>query len=172
MYIKKFLKYAILIILIQDKYLKCNSQANSNQTPSRGLKVNASLISEGGGGQISVKNLTRIDKSSSIDKKKNNREFPASARIKRSYDEYYDGEISPASIAAKDLPECILSRSEFYLSWWVHENGSLKLPASNRSGSSVGFADLSVNFHSESAIFKHVADMTSENPNDVRIIFY
>lgn len=169
MFIKSVLKCVIVIILIQIKCLKCNAQTSVNQTPSRGLETNASLITASGGGQISVKNVTSSDKKSSADKKQNNREFPPSTRRKKNSDnDYYDSEISAASSDAEDLPECILSRSEFYLSWWVHENGSLKLPTSNRSGSSVGFADLSVNFHSEGALFNHVLDMTTKNPNDVR----
>jgi hypothetical protein len=169
MFTKSVHKCLIVIILIQDTFVRCNSQTVNHQTTSHGLEVNASLIRSR---QISEENVTLSDNFSSD--KEQNKEFPPSAIRKKTigndnYYDYYDYyEISAASNDAKDLPECILSRSELYLAWWVFENGSLKLPASNRSGSSVGFADLSVRFNSESSIFNHISELTAANPNDVR----
>lgn len=65
--------------------------------------------------------------------------------------------------------ECILARSEFYLSWWVHENGSLRVTSSLRLNGS-GVLDLSLNFSSEDTIFTHVLNFTTDNPSEVTII--
>lgn len=62
--------------------------------------------------------------------------------------------------------ECILERSEFYLSWWVHENGSLRLPSINRTNVS-GFLDLSIQYATESSIFNQVLSFTSQHPKEV-----
>lgn len=164
MFIKKVLIDVIIFILICFAFTQCNAQRNNYQTSSRGLKTEASLIRDSSSEQINVKNVRKSENYRSKDKKQNNREFPPSARKKRDFDD----ELLAPIVEGKTSPECILLRSEFYLSWWVFENGSLKLPPSNRSGSSLGFADLSLNFHSETAIFKHLADMTTENPDDVR----
>lgn len=62
--------------------------------------------------------------------------------------------------------ECILERSEFYLSWWVYENGTLRLPTLNRTAMS-GFLDLSLQLATESMLYDFVLTFTSENPNEV-----
>lgn len=62
--------------------------------------------------------------------------------------------------------ECILAQSQFYLSWWVHENGSLRIPANVRLNTS-GILDLSLYFSTEDQIFNHVLSFTSNNPGDV-----
>jgi hypothetical protein len=73
-------------------------------------------------------------------------------------DYYYEEEFTTS--------ECILARSEFYLSWWVHENGSLRLPPSVRLNGS-GILDLSLHFTTENAIYTHVLSFTTDNPSDV-----
>jgi hypothetical protein len=73
-------------------------------------------------------------------------------------DDYYEEEFNTR--------ECILARSEFYLSWWVHENGSLRLPTSVRLNGS-GILDLSLHFTTEDAIYTHVLSFTTDNPSDV-----
>jgi hypothetical protein len=73
-----------------------------------------------------------------------------------------------------DLPqplECILAQSQFYLSWWVHENGSLRVPGNVRLNTS-GILDLSLYFTSEDAIYNHVLSFTSNNPGDVSVLFF
>jgi hypothetical protein len=65
-----------------------------------------------------------------------------------------------------ELNECILARSEFYLNWWVHDNGSLRLPSFNRLNTS-GILDLSLKFETEDALLTHVLTFTTENPADV-----
>ena len=62
--------------------------------------------------------------------------------------------------------DCILARSQFYLSWWVHENGSLRIPENVQLNTS-GILDLSLYFSTEDAIFNHVLSFASENPSDV-----
>lgn len=89
------------------------------------------------------------------------KEFPSSETYRD--DDYY--EISPAN-GDDDLPECILSRSELYLNWWVHENGSLKLPTSTRIDG-VGFLDLSFEIHSEESIYSQVLSMRTDNASEV-----
>jgi hypothetical protein len=164
---KGLIKSAIATILINYAIAHCNAnQSNSIQTPSRGLSSDASPIT---GELIKTQKIVTGDKFSSADSDENNREFPPSERRKRNIDNDYDYGISAASGDADSLPECILSRSEFYLAWWVHENGTLKLPASNRSGKYTGFADLSVKLASEDLLIKQVTEMTTDNPNDVRI---
>lgn len=174
---KSFLRYTIVLSLTQFKLTQCNFNANNNSTPLKGSVVEASLITGVRNVIRSEENVTLSDKSSSLDssgsdKSHNDREFPSSERHKRNlnlryqdsdYDDY--GSISPAS-GAPALPDCILSRSEFYLSWWVNEDGSLRMPASRPSGSA-GFADLSMKFKSEDTIFKHVLSMQTTNPKDV-----
>lgn len=69
-----------------------------------------------------------------------------------------------------DSSECILARSEFYLSWWVHENGSLRVQPPERLDGS-GFMDLSLNFSSEDSIYTHVLSFTTNNPKEVKMQF-
>lgn len=157
--------------------MQCDTKANNNQNPLFSSVAESSPIISHGERQISEENVTFSDNTNSLDnnvldKSQNNREFPPSARRKRNSDspyhdvDYsYDYGILPATV--QELPECILSRSEFYLSWWVNEDGSLRLPASNRSGTSSGFVDLSLKLMSNASIFRHVAGLTSDNPNDV-----
>lgn len=156
-----------------------NELVQSNEEVNRQTIVNSSLISSlttSGVSVISEKNVTtyklsRANDSRREDKSQNKREFPPSARHKRNFDtayhvnDYdYDG-IVPAS--EPELPECILSRSEFYLSWWVYENGTLRMPSSNRPGNTVGFVDLSILILSEDAMFRHVSELSTNNTNDV-----
>lgn len=90
-----------------------------------------------------------------------NKEFPPS-EVYRADDDY---DIAPAS-GDDQLPECILSRSEFYLSWWVHENGTLKITPSYRLNGG-GFIDLSLEVHSEEWIFEKVLSLRSLNASEV-----
>lgn len=167
--LKCILQFAVILIIIQCMPTQCNSDDNQSDTPTA---INSSLINSG------EKQINVYDSSSSEDKRKNdkilnNREFPPSPKLKRNFDksyladyEYeYEYGVSPASDS--ELPECILSRSEFYLSWWVNEDGTLRASRTNRTGNSPGFVDLSLKFRSEEAIFKHVSKMTSDNPLDV-----
>lgn len=64
--------------------------------------------------------------------------------------------------------DCILAQSQFYLSWWVHENGSLRIPTNVRLNQS-GILDLSLYFTSESAIYNKVLSFTTTNPGDVSV---
>lgn len=90
-------------------------------------------------------------------------EFPSSEFYRdEEQDDYY---ISPAA-GDDELPECILSRSEFYLSWWVHENGTLKIAPSYRL-SGVGFIDLSLEIHTEDSIYSYVLSLRSLNASEV-----
>lgn len=173
MLLKIVLRYAIVLILTQHKLIKCNLNVNQAQTNFNSTLEEASLIT-GGEKLITVEeNVTVVDKIT-VNNGDSGREFPSSARYKRNLDKSYhdiddyDYGILPAS--ASELPECILSRSEFYLSWWVNDDGSLKLPSSNRDGKSPGFADLSLKFQSDEAIFRHISEMRTENPNDVIMV--
>lgn len=183
MFYRSFLKCAIVLTLTQHRIVQCDIKVNNNKTPSIGSVAKTSPIISGGERQISEENLPFSDKTSSLDnrkfdKRQNNREFPSSAGHKRNSDtgyhdiDYsYDYGISPAT--TPELPDCILSRSEFYLSWWVNEDGSLRLPASNRPGSSSGFVDLSFKLNNTSStIFTHVSDLKTDNPNDVIVQKY
>lgn len=159
----------ILACAIVISITHCNSLANSNQRLSNGSPIApSSPITVGDSGQH---NVTFSDKIDSV-KFENQREFPPS-EVRNSDTPYRGGVdyddyelIFPASDDMTVLPECILSRSEFYLSWWVNEDGTLKVPPTNRTGSA-GFADLSLTFHSEDMMIKHVAQMTTDNPSDV-----
>lgn len=166
MFLIRILECAIVISITH-----CNSLANSNQNqrlPNGSPIAPSSPITVGDSGQP---NVTFSDKSS-IDRVKfeNQREFPPSARNSdtpyRGSNDYDYESMFPANDDVPSLPECILSRSEFYLSWWVNEDGTLKVNPTNRSGSA-GFADLSLTFHSEDMMIKHVAQMTTDNPSDV-----
>lgn len=67
--------------------------------------------------------------------------------------------------------QCILERSDFYLSWWVYENGSLRLPSVNRTAMS-GFLDLSLQLATESMLYEFVLSFTSQNPSEVNNSFH
>lgn len=54
---------------------------------------------------------------------------------------------------------------------WVNEDGSLKMSATNRTGQNAGFMDLSLHFHSEDFLFKHVVEMTTNSSRDVTLSF-
>jgi hypothetical protein len=168
MLFRSVVKCAIVVVALLHQ---CHCRTDDDQRQLNGLKANASLISG--------ENVTRRDKNFSLDKstndnKQNSREFPSSARHRRNLDkayhdtDYYEDGISPA-LATEDnvVEECILERSEFYLSWWVHENGSLKLPPSSRLGNSAGFADLSISFGSDNVIYRKITEMTSGNSSEV-----
>lgn len=71
-------------------------------------------------------------------------------------------EINDGSLSS----ECILARSEFYLSWWVNENGTLRIPTISRLNGS-GIMDLSLNFTSEDSIYTKVLSFTTNNPSEV-----
>lgn len=177
MFLKSFLKCAIVFSITQNRFAQCNLNANNNPTQSNGSVAETSPIRNSG----EEENVTFNDKKRStddtikFDKSHNKREFPSSAGHKRNLDtlyhdiEYnydYDYGIKPA-VSPDELPECILSRSEFYLSWWVNEDGSLKLSASNRGSTSAGFIDLSFNVQAHNATINHVLQMSTENPSDV-----
>lgn len=178
MFLKNFLKCAIVFTFTQNRFAQCNSNANINQTQSNdGSVAETSPIRNGGEEEYVTLNDKKhlINDSEKFDKSHNKREFPSSARHKRNLDTLYhdidynydyDYGIKPAG-SPEELPECILSRSEFYLSWWVNEDGSLKLPASNRSSTSLGFVDLSFKVQSNNTTILHVLQMTADNPNDV-----
>lgn len=172
MIIRSILKCVIVLTLTQYNTVQCDSDIKHNReasgTTSSSISNGARMISSG---EI----VTPSDNSSSLDKRRNDkREFPSPSKSHETLDttyldiDYDDSEIMAAS--ATELPACILSRSEFYLSWWVDENGALKLPTVNRDGKSPGFADLSLNFHTQDAIFRHVSHMTTENPSDVIVV--
>lgn len=168
MFFRSVLKCAIVFSVTQHRFAQCalNAKNNHKIIPNGST---TSLITDGEGNKVG-ENVTTSDKSdkndknASLDKKINDdKEFPPSDSHE-GFDFDYDYGVLPA--ITTELPDCILSRSEFYLSWWVNEDGSLRLPAS-RNGSSPGFADLSLKFQSEDAIFKHVSEMTSGNVHDV-----
>lgn len=103
---------------------------------------------------------------------RNARELNYSGEDGRGFGLEEEEEEDPSTEYEYDFPtnECILARSEFYLSWWVHENGSLRIPTGSRLNSS-GIMDLSLHFTSEYSIYTHVLSFTSENPSEVRTIF-
>ena len=175
MFFKTLLNCVIVLALTLCNIEKCSSERYNQRLPD-GSVAKPSPIIIGGEKKINVKNVTFSDKNDMLinhkyDKSQNNREFPSSARHKRNSDNPYHGiDIDIESLAASGVQEnfeCILSRSEFYLSWWVNEDGSLKLPASIRDGSSMGFVDLSFKYQSEALIFEHVSQLQTDNPNDV-----
>lgn len=113
-------------------------------------------------------NSVAIDYINFVDDNIEARESPeTSQEPNQSYQKLFDFGSSYSYMDSDEAqPECILARSEFYLSWWVHDNGSLRMPAVNRLNSS-GILDLALQFDSENSIFSHVLSFTSENPNEV-----
>lgn len=110
-----------------------------------------------------------IDKNNDYDNNENARESPNTSQDKhKSYQQFFDDYGSSFSVndSSSDSVECILARSEFYLSWWVFDNGSLRLPSFNRLNTS-GILDLSLQFSSEDQILTHILSFTSDNPSDV-----
>jgi hypothetical protein len=106
------------------------------------------------------------------DKEENARESPHTSP-QTTYEPYHnDLALSPNELreSERDRSICILARSEFYLSWWVNEDGTLRIPSFNRLNSS-GILDLSLQFSSESALYDHVINFRSENPSDVNNFF-
>lgn len=171
---------ALVLTLTLHHIKPCSSLAHRNQRLSvASVAAKPSPIINGSENKINVKNVTFDDKrnlliNSKYDKSQNSREFPSSVRHKRNSDKSYHGinydNDSVAGSATQEPSECILSRSEHYLSWWVHEDGSLKLPATNRDGSTTGFVDLSFKYQSETIMFEYVSKLTADNPKDI-IIF-
>lgn len=174
MFLNSVVKCAIVISLTQLKFTQCHPSANNNRTPSNGSLIEASLITADEN-VISGHNVALNDNSSSLDNSSidsRQRGFPTAAKRKKHlFTPYHDidysyGDYGIIPATAEELPDCILSSSEYYLSWWVNEDGSLRMPAT-RPGGSVGFVDLSLEFHSEDMIFNHVTTMQTDNPNDV-----
>lgn len=173
MFTNKLLKCAILsIIIFHYNHVDCKARALQNRKDSL---VTSSHITHNDTYQIQ-QNVSEINASGSLadnnsDKKNKNKNikkrggFPASNDDDD--DDYYPwyDDIFPASTPEK--PECILEKSEFYLSWWINEDGSLRVSGSNRLGNSQGFIDFSLQFRTEDLIFNHVAEMTTNNPSDV-----
>lgn len=129
MFFKSLLKYAIVLSITHQNISQAASESRNRQTNSDNPLVSApSLIKKAA--KISDQDVTiRGDKvlgdSSKHDKKTNRREFPSSLTQKsqsdeplNSLDDYfisYDN-TTPTPV---ERPECILSRSKHYLSWWV-----------------------------------------------------
>lgn len=163
MFFRSFMRCAICFTIIQ----------NTNCSPvADDIDLVRTSRTNDGADNIVGENVLISDSSRLADKSENSRGFPASSKHDRSSDKRYQDidynyDYGIAAALTPELPECILSRSEFYLSWWVNEDGSLKLPSTNRPGLSPGFADLSFKFTNEDGIFKHVSEMTSNNPSDV-----
>lgn len=114
------------------------------------------------------------DKGNAIDKHSKQKtiktEFPDDTEEDDDYDYNYvtgDNSIFPAS--AEELPECILAKSELYLSWWVNEDGSLKMPERRPLTNESGFMDLSLTIHTEDWIFSHITTFQASNPEAVKI---
>lgn len=173
MFFKSLAGCVPVLFLIQLGSSQCKPNANNNSTSSN-VAINAPSLISVVGQNVTISDSSSLLDSSGSDKSRNDREFPSSSRQMRNLDttyhdsddyDYNYGGVSPA-LGESELPDCILSRSEFYLSWWVNEDGTLRLPASNRPGT--GFADLSLKFKTEDSIIKHVASMQTDNPNDVR----
>lgn len=177
MFFKYFVYCALVITFTKSKQIKCSPCRNGGILVPSSKLLNASLLNDDEVNTRSA-NVTTGDKNTSLDKirvfksKINNRGFPPSSRQKRNSDTVDHDNDYYAMLAAtsKELPVCILSRSELYLSWWVNEDGSLRLPSSNREGNSAGFVDLSLKFLSEDAIFRQISEMTVDNPQDVIIV--
>lgn len=176
MFFKRLMNCAVVFTLTLHNIDKCSTKFIENQRLSSDSVVKSSPVIGGSENKIKVKNVTFGDKSNILinsdnDKSQINREFPSSARRKRNSDNVYrdmnyDND-SEAGSSTQELPLCILSRSEFYLAWWVNEDGSLKLPPSNRNGSTMGFVDLSFKYQSETSMFEHITQLATDNPEDV-----
>lgn len=149
------------IIFIQFSPSKCNIIDQNRvrkvveHTNSSSITGSASAISE------KQERATFVINDDDDNDSNSHKEFPSS-EIYLDDDDYY---ISPAA-GDDELPECILSRSEFYLSWWVHENGSLKISPSYRLDG-VGFIDLSLEIHTEESIYNYVLSMRTMNASEV-----
>lgn len=171
MILKTLLTYAICFIFFGRILDSDCSPLTDSRSRLDGLVKNSSLKQSNEADKKAEENVTTIsDSSSIIDKLENKRGFPESQKLVKNAEKLdieNDYEIFQALLP--EVHECILSRSEFYLSWWVNEDGKLKLPPSNRGGSSPGFADLSLKFGNSGEIFKHVSELTTSNPNDVRL---
>lgn len=152
------------IIFIQFSPSKCNI-INQNRFRKVVEHIHPSSIT-GSANVISEKQeratFTITDDNNNDDNVSNShKEFPSS-EIYQDDDDY---DISPA-LGDDELDECILSKSEFYLSWWVHENGSLKISQGNRFNG-VGFVDLSLEIHTEESIYSYVLSMQTQNASEV-----
>lgn len=163
MFLEIFVKIAIFLTLIQSSIDTNCSPITENKNKFSGYLEKSSPTKSDEADNRDEQNVTNSDNSSTTDKGENNRGFPLSSRLEISDNH----DIDYGTVLTPELPECILSRSEFYLSWWVNEDGTLKLPSPNREGNSPGFADLSFKFDSNGSVFKHVSEMTSNNPSDV-----
>lgn len=153
-----------VIIIIQISTSQCNA-VGPNRLPKVAEDTDSSSIT-GSARAISEEHerasFVITDGVDSVDNgQTSHKEFPPSESYRA--DDDYD--ILPAS-SDDELPECILSRSEFYLSWWVHENGTLKIAPSYRLNGG-GFIDLSLEIHSQESIYSYVLSLRSLNASEV-----
>ncbi|CRL03398.1 CLUMA_CG016341, isoform A [Clunio marinus] len=173
LFYRSVFKCILVLAITKNHSVQCEVSTGSstnNQVPPSSSLLKSSLINDDK--VISRPQFVTVNDNDkfNLDKSDKTREFPPSARYKRQADRvinYGSENIISTTNSFPRSSECILSRSEYYLSWWVNEDGSLRLPGSNRTGNSSGFADLSLNFNSESAIVNHISQMTTDNPNDV-----
>lgn len=160
----------ILIINLQIYAYKNASQINTTKIPRGDFHSSESDHSE-----ISNKKFNRTDnrhneKLDSVEKIRE-RFYDSTSTVNEEFTDNpnpFGGEEFPDEQTDLSLSsECILARSEFYLSWWVNENGSLRIPTISRLNGS-GIVDLSLNFSSEDTIYTKVLSFTTSNPGEVR----
>lgn len=85
---------------------------------------------------------------------------------------YYDETTSDYEAERDQSLDCILAQSQFYLSWWVNEDGSLRMSGPRFNSTTNGILDLSLYFSSEDAIYNHVLSFTTTNPGDVSFLIF
>jgi hypothetical protein len=121
---------------------------------------------------VAINNSTDINNTSLIDNIdfgsiEDTRESHETSQESLSVETFFPVPYNIYSIESSESNEqCILERSDFYLSWWVYENGSLRLPSVNRTTMS-GFLDLSLQLATETMLYEFVLSFTSQNPSEV-----
>lgn len=131
MFFQSLLKYAIVFTITHQNISQAAPEAKDRQINKTNPEVSASSLIKSAEQTISVQDVTiRNDKvfndNSERDKRNNGRESLSSARPLRHSDEplhnlddYFSNSDSATPGDPLELPECILSHSQHYLSWLV-----------------------------------------------------
>lgn len=129
----------------------------------------SSILSNAFEAESLVKNYSKksaVDKENNYgDKHDDNINVTTIKRAKKYYEKYEHYNLD------SDI-DCVLEDSEFYLSWWVHEDGSLKVSELNETDRQSGFIDLSFEYGTDETIYlQKILRMGSNNASDVIIFF-
>ncbi|CAG9799599.1 unnamed protein product [Chironomus riparius] len=171
MYIISIVLCTLVVLFIHIKVdVNCKSYVEKIDKSSK--KTDTALHDDDVSISATINNASDISNSSLVDNVKfgnieDTGESQETSQESLSVEKFFPVPYNFYSVESSESNEqCILERSDFYLSWWVYENGSLRLPTVNRTAMS-GFLDLSLQLATESMLYEFVLSFTSQNPSEV-----